>query len=256
MPEYDWISWLFFFIIYCMVGWCFETAYVSIRQKRYVNRGFMRGPYLPIYGFGAIVMLISTIPVRNNLLLSFLFGMIAATILEYVTGVLMEMLFKVRYWDYSCKKFNFQGHICLTSSLAWGGMTLLLNEILHKPVEKLCFMIPEKTRTVVTLIVFSVMLVDFGFAMKNAFAFRFLLDRIENAKRELANMQKRLDVVVAFSVDSFEKKKEETERRIEELMEKQKRNFRRILRNHPSMRSFRFNEAWENIKSFTEKLLK
>lgn len=256
MPEYDWISWLFFFIIYCMVGWCFETAYVSIRQKRYVNRGFMRGPYLPIYGFGAIVMLISTIPVRNNLLLSFLFGMIAATILEYVTGVLMEMLFKVRYWDYSRKKFNFQGHICLTSSLAWGSMTLLLNEIIHKPMEKLCFMIPEMAKTAVTLIVFSVMLVDFGFAMKNAFAFRFLLDRIENAKRELANMQKRLDVVVAFSVDSFEKKKEETERRIEELMEKQKRNFSRILRNHPSMRSLRFNEAWENIKSFTEKLLK
>ena len=118
--DYTIIQWLAFFLIYCFIGWCYESIYVSIKHKRWVNRGFMRGPFLPLYGSGALVMLIATIPFRDNLLLTFLAGCVGATALEYVTGVCMEAIFKIRYWDYSNRRFNFQGHICLAATIAWG----------------------------------------------------------------------------------------------------------------------------------------
>ena len=134
MYHYTAIQWLFFFYFYCFFGWCFESTYVSIKSRKLVNRGFMRGPFLPLYGSGAIMMLVVSMPFQDNLVLVYIAGCIGATVLEYVTGVTMEALFKVRYWDYSKNKFNFQGHICLGSSLAWGGLTILMTEFIHKPI--------------------------------------------------------------------------------------------------------------------------
>ena len=135
MYHYTVIQWLFFFYFYCFCGWCFESTYVSIKTKKLTNRGFMRGPFLPIYGSGAIMMLVVSMPFKDSLILTYIAGCIGATALEYVTGVTMEALFKVRYWDYSKNKFNFQGHICLGSSLAWGFLTILMTEFVHVPVD-------------------------------------------------------------------------------------------------------------------------
>ena len=120
MYQYTVVQWLFFFYFYCFFGWCFESTYVSLKSKRPVNRGFMRGPFLPLYGSGGIMMLLVSRPFQDNLVMVFIAGCVGATVLEYVTGVVMEALFKVRYWDYSNQKFNFQGHICLSSSQAGG----------------------------------------------------------------------------------------------------------------------------------------
>lgn len=98
---------------------------------------------LPIYGIGAVVMLCATYPVQSSDVGIFLLGLIAATMLEYVTGVVMEALFQVRYWDYSDKKFNIQGHICLSSSLAWGVFTLLLIRVVHPRISALLERIPQ-----------------------------------------------------------------------------------------------------------------
>lgn len=86
---------------------------MSAKSGKWVNRGFLHGPALPIYGSGAIVILVSTIGVRDSIPLIFLLGMLSSTILEFVTGYCMERMFGVRYWDYSKKPFNLMGHICL-----------------------------------------------------------------------------------------------------------------------------------------------
>ena len=149
MYSYTMVQWLFFFYFYCLFGWCFESSYVSLKKRKLVNRGFMRGPFLPLYGSGAIMMLVVSMPFQHNILLTYIAGCIGATALEYVTGVVMEALFKVRYWDYSNQKFNFQGQICLSSTLAWGGLTILMTRVVHKPVEQLMLAIPGGTLTVV-----------------------------------------------------------------------------------------------------------
>lgn len=208
MYDYATIQWLFFFYFYCFFGWCFESAYVSIRNKRLVNRGFMRGPFLPLYGTGAIMMLLVSMPFQDNLLMVYVAGCIGATALEYVTGVVMEALFKVRYWDYSDQKFNFQGHICLSSTLAWGLLTILMTEWMHKPVERFVLRIPLEILTPVTLILTAVICADFALSFKAAMDLRDVLIRMEKAKEELLRIQKRLDVIIAVTNEELTNKKD------------------------------------------------
>ena len=126
MYTYTWYQWLTFFYLYCFLGWIFESSYVSILQRRPVNRGFLRIPLLPLYGSGAVMMLWVSLPFQDNLILTYLSGVVGATALEYLTGLAMESLFKIRYWDYSHKKYNVHGYICLESSLFWGILTILM----------------------------------------------------------------------------------------------------------------------------------
>lgn len=94
MNHYTIVHWLSFFYIYCFLGWCFESTYVSIKSKKLVNRGFMRGPFLPLYGSGAMMMYVVSLPFQSNIVLTYIAGVVGATALEYITGVLMEMLLK------------------------------------------------------------------------------------------------------------------------------------------------------------------
>lgn len=197
--SYTLIDWFLFFYIYCFLGWCVESTYVSLQKGHPVNRGFMRGPFLPIYGCGAVIMLFVTIPVRQNLFLTFLFGAIGASILEYVTGALMEALFKVRYWDYSNQPFNLNGHICLGTTLAWGCFTLLLVKVLHAPVEHVVMLLYPRLKGLLVLLLTIVVTADFTLSFKAALDFRDLLAKMNTAKEELDRIQTRLDAIIAFS---------------------------------------------------------
>lgn len=218
MYQYTGVQWLFFFYFYCFFGWCFESAYVSLRNRRLINRGFIRGPFLPLYGSGALMMLIVSGPVRDSLILTYIMGCIGATILEYVTGVAMEALFKVRYWDYSNQKFNFRGYICLSSSLAWGGLTILMTEVVHAPVERLVLGIPENLLTVVTFALTVILVADFTLSFKEAIDLRDVLAKMEETKEELGRLQKRLDVLIAVSGEERKLRKQEREERTEDLI--------------------------------------
>ena len=219
MYHYSVIQWLFFFYFYCFVGWCIESTYVSIHQKRLVNRGFMRGPFLHLYGSGGIMMLVVSMPFQEHLILVYIAGCIGATILEYVTGVTMEALFKVRYWDYSDKKFNFQGHICLGTSLAWGLLTILMTRLVHKPVENLVLMIPTTVLTVVTLILTVTIACDFALSFKAAMDLRDILVMMEKAREEMVHIQKRLDVIIALADSDIQARREEWNEAKEARME-------------------------------------
>lgn len=221
MHLYTISQWLFFFYFYCFFGWCFESAFVSIKSRHFVNRGFMRGPFLPLYGSGAIMMLVVSMPFRDNLWMTYLAGCIGATVLEYVTGVIMEELFKVRYWDYSEQKFNFQGQICLSSSLAWGGLTILMTRIVHAPIEHFVLAIPMHLLGVITSVVTVYIIVDFTLSFKAAIDLRDILVKMEAAREELERVQRRLDVIIALSNESREIKKQERggkAERIEDLI--------------------------------------
>ena len=224
MYSYTMEQWLFFFYFYCFFGWCFESSYVSLKKRQPVNRGFMRGPFLPLYGSGAIMMLVVSMPFQNNVWLTYLAGCIGATLLEYVTGVVMEAMFKVRYWDYSYQKFNFQGHICLSSTLAWGGLTILMTRVVHKPIEQLVTAIPESILMAVILLITVIAVVDFTLSFKAAIDLRDILVKMEAAKDELERIQKRLDVIIAISNEELELKRQELhakrqkyENRVDEL---------------------------------------
>lgn len=228
MYHYTAIQWLFFFYFYCFFGWIFESTYVSIKSRHLVNRGFMRGPFLPIYGSGAIMMLVVSMPFQDNLILTYLAGCVGATLLELVTGMTMEALFKVRYWDYSNQKFNYKGHICLSSTIAWGFLTIFMTQFLHKGVEKLVLSIPYNILTILTVVLSVYIVADFTLSFKAAMDLRDVLIGLDKARAEMEKIQKRLDVLIAVANDERETRKLEREERADEWMENLEERFSKV----------------------------
>ena len=187
--SYSFQQWLLFFYIYCFFGWCFESTYVSLRKRRFVNRGFLHSPLLPIYGSGAVVMLLVTLRLRSHVVLMFFAGMIGATALELVVGLAMEAIFEVKYWDYSNQKFNYRGVICLSSSLCWGLFTVLLNKVIHQPVESFVLGLPAAAVTVTVCVISVIFLCDTVVSVKVALGIRDMLDARVRLKKELGELQ-------------------------------------------------------------------
>ncbi len=257
---YNIFEWLLFFFIYCFLGWCIESAIVTIDTKTPTNRGFLRGPALPIYGFGAILIIFCTLPVYGNYILEYLVGVVACTVLEYVTGVLMEAIFKTRYWDYTGQFMNFQGRICLRSSLFWGVLTLFVVHVIHEPIaafvtEKL----PLPLTAALASVLSAVMLADLYFSAKAAFMLDKLaraLDEI-NVQMELAKMEAR--DAIAQKADELSSKVDE---RVEELRQRREEALqglglamRSLARNNPTARHSRFAKSFEELKEYSRKKL-
>ncbi len=204
MYDYTVAQWMLFFFIYCFVGWVWESCYVSVRKHRWVNRRFMHGPLLPIYGSGAVIILLMTIPVRENLVLIFLLGMTGATILEYCTGVCMEKLFKVKYWDYSNYRLNLNGHICLRVSIGWGVFSIALVRGLHLPVEYLVLMIPDNAAQAAAYVITAAAAVDFTQSFNEAMDLREIITRWSESNERIQRIQNRLEAISAFTGSEYQ----------------------------------------------------
>ena len=211
MYVYTLGQWLLFFFLYCFLGWVWESCYVSARQRRWVNRGFLNGPLLPIYGFGAVIILWATLPVRGSLPLIFLLGMLTATALEYVTGAAMEALFKVRYWDYSHQPCNLHGYICLTSSLAWGAFSILLVKVLHPPLEDLVLWLPAFLTDALACVLTVCTTVDTVRSFQAAMDLREVLTKLTEENENLRRLAKRVEVYSAFAEEDLRRFRERTE---------------------------------------------
>ena len=211
MYVYTLGQWLLFFYLYCFLGWVWESCYVSLKRRRWVNRGFLHGPMLPIYGFGAVLILWATLPVRGSLALIFLLGMAAASALEYVTGAAMEALFKVRYWDYSNQPFNLNGHICLTCSLAWGAFSILLVRVLHPPLEDLVLWLPGFLTDVLACGLTIYTTADTVRSFQAAMDLREVLTRLTEENEDLRRLARRVEVMSAFAEDDLRRFRERTE---------------------------------------------
>ncbi len=114
------------FIIYSVLGWLMEEIITSIVQKKITNRGFLIGPYCPIYGVAGITMTFLLSNLKENIPLLFIASFLVCSAIEYLTSFLMEKLFKARWWDYSHKKFNLHGRICLSNALFFGILGVIL----------------------------------------------------------------------------------------------------------------------------------
>lgn len=204
-------QWVLLFFFYCFCGWVWESCYVSAKQRRWVNRGFLHGPLLPIYGSGAILILFVTLPVQNELPLVYLLGMLAATALEYVTGYVMERLFKVRYWDYSYRKYNLNGYICLVSSIAWGFFSILLVRFIHPPIARLLADVPSWFVDPLAYALTIAFTVDVVRSAQAAFDLREMLVKLTEENEELRRLAKRAEVTAAFAEDNLRRFRERTE---------------------------------------------
>lgn len=161
MEHFGFEYWLFTFCIYCMLGWLQESAIESLYHKRPINRGFLKGPYIPIYGVGGLLLLFICSPFKNNAFAVFFVAMLSCTMLEYFTGWLMETVFGKQFWDYSMFKLTYKNRISLISSIFWGVMGLAVTYIIAGATEYVLTHLPYQMICVVALIVPLMMTIDF-----------------------------------------------------------------------------------------------
>lgn len=114
------------FLIYSFIGWIVEVSAFLIQDHKFVNRGFLIGPVVPIYGTGGILITILLTKYQSDPIILFCMAVIVCSILEYLTSYVMEKIFKTRWWDYSNKKFNINGRICLSNLIVFGIMGLVM----------------------------------------------------------------------------------------------------------------------------------
>ena len=143
MIGYTFYQIVFMFFIYAFLGWCSEVAYAAIRTGKFVNRGFLNGPICPIYGFGLVAVILLLSPIEDNLILLFLASILITSLLEFLTGWVLEKIFHMKWWDYSEKKFNVGGYICLEFSLIWGFSAVFILEIVHPLIFKFISTFPH-----------------------------------------------------------------------------------------------------------------
>ena len=131
------------FFVYAFLGWCTEVSYAALQTGKFVNRGFLNGPVCPIYGFGVVIILACLTPLKQHFILLFLGSVVLTSLLELVTGFVLEKLFHQRWWDYSDAPFNIGGYICLKFSIAWGLACLFVVDILHPTIQWVIALVPR-----------------------------------------------------------------------------------------------------------------
>ena len=125
-----------YFFVYSFLGWLIETIYAIFVHGHFVKRGFLFGPLCPIYGFGAVILIMATKKLYKKPFLKFLIATVAFTLFEYIVSFLLEMLFGLRWWDYPNDFLNIQGRVSLPYSIFWGVIGLILLEKLHPYVQE------------------------------------------------------------------------------------------------------------------------
>ena len=187
--NYTLLQWAWFFMFYCIFGWCFESTYCSLKSMRLMNRGFCHGPWLPIYGAGGTLFLIFAWPYRANLIVTFLMGMLVGTGLELITGPLMYHIFHMKWWDYSQNPLNFRGYICLGASLGWGAMALFFVHFVHPRVAELTVNWTPIGYIVVVTMLYTLFVEDLIFSVLGALDIRKRLENLAANSEEIQQLK-------------------------------------------------------------------
>ena len=159
IDGYEVVMW---FLTYSMMGWLVESIYMSFCNHKITNRGFAKGPFCPIYGFGALTVFFILRPYSDNSILLFFLGSFLATTLEFLTALVMKRIFGEIWWDYHEKPFNYRGIICLESSIAWGFYTLFLFMFLQNIVAAFVAMIPVRAGRAIGNLILIGYIMDFS----------------------------------------------------------------------------------------------
>lgn len=219
-------KYIILFFAFSFLGWLMEVMLVIFKERKIVNRGFLIGPCCPIYGFGGLIMTLLLQNIKNNPILLFLLSLLICSVLEYETSYVMEKLFHARWWDYSNRKFNINGRICLTNMIAFGLLGCLIIYILD-PIyfEKIKYL-STQILNIICIILLALFLIDSIFSIKI----------IKNIKLIKKNMKDNT---------------EEITRRVKEILIEKSALTRRIVEAFPNMMVIK-----EKIKRISKQDLK
>ena len=242
----QYVLWLF---AYSIIGWVYETILCSVEQKKFVNRGFLNGPYCPIYGFGAVLDIMILGRIKNPAAL-FLLGALLTCSLEYLTSYAMEKLFHARWWDYTKRKFNINGRVCLAGAVVFGLFTVVLIMFVQPRIYEFTNMLPPAalhTSVVVLLLIFAadltVTLVYFtGFNRKLREISAFLEEKRASAELLRLDAAQKLRESAAYTHFS------------EAFSKKLNHQQRRMIKSFPHLKSVKYDNVLSGFHTLVEKL--
>ena len=203
------------FIIYSFIGWIIEVINEVITEKRFVNRGFLIGPYCPIYGLGVLLMVSLLNRYINDPIVVFIMSIVIFSMLEYFTSFVMEKLFKARWWDYTNRKFNINGRICLETMIPFGVGGLIVMYAVNPFIVDLISNIPDSIFNFIVAIVFIIFLID------NIISF---------------------SIILGFRNTTFKAEKDNTmeiTNKVKEILTKQSKLSKRLVKSFPNLKVLR-----------------
>ena len=159
------IDYISYFFIYSCLGWIIETIYAFIIHGQFIKRGFLFGPLCPIYGFGAVILLLATKKMYGKPFQKFLIATILFTLFEYIVSLLLEVIFGLRWWDYSNDFLNIQGRVSLMYTIFWGIIGLIMLEKLHPLIEDFIqnieVKIKKNEKLIIVYVLIALLILDF-----------------------------------------------------------------------------------------------
>ena len=217
-------------------------VYCRILNGKWNNRGFLFGPYCPIYGFGAIVIIYTLIYFIDSPVKVFFLGMLFASILEYITSFLLEKIFKAKWWDYSTYPFNFNGRICLLNSLEFGILGLVLTYISHPFISDIILKLPSDNIQFISFILVALLSVDSCSTIISLSNLKqklsILYDLAEKLKNDLKPSHKLSDFAIYKEFDEVRKK----------FIRKRDIQIERLLAAFPSLQFKEFSKQMDEFK--------
>lgn len=185
------------FMIYSIIGYICEMTYAAFKNQKIVNRGFLCGPYLPIFGLGSIFILYALTRYENDPIVVFVFGMIICSALEYFTSFLLEKIFHNMWWDYYEFKYNLNGRICLFASILFGVGGLLIIYVVQPLVERFLDLFTARTLNISALVLLIIFIIDVIYSIVIAYNLRNRLILAEQLKKEkITKISKMLEEAV------------------------------------------------------------
>lgn len=258
-----------YFMIYAFLGWCMETVYCSICERRLVPRGFLLGPICPIYGVGVLMMICWFAPFMDNPPLFYVVATVCMSAWEYFVGWFLEITTHIKYWDYSHFKFNLKGRICLWVCLTWGVLAYLILFWVHPVISQLVFKVPLMIRYILSILLAIILIVDIATTIRKLALSAKLLGKLEEARVQLALGRAELEDILQEARDGIseklaaansERKAKRTEstaklqKAYDELLAKAERQSRRFRNRYEAMSSKRYDRNLSDLKHFSDQL--
>lgn len=251
------------FFIYSFLGWVVESSYCSIVSRKFLNRGFLSGPFCPVYAVGALLVVIM-LPIHsilNNVFMLYLFGVVVTSLVEYVTGYLLETIFKTKWWDYSNYKLNIKGRVCLKNSLLFGLLVVVLIKFIHPTIMNMLYHIP----TTVKVIIVTLLVIDFVWdIIVTVRAFLRIKGKTIELERLQLEIMEKWDTKVSeienllaekFDLEKIKEKSTKKQAEIYQMLSDKIKSFsnsshseKRLLKAFPNMNLKRYKVSFEELK--------
>lgn len=197
---------LLYFFLYSFLGWCTEVAYATVKERRFVNRGFLGGPWCPIYGVGVSAVVTLLDGFQDSLLLLYLSSFVLVTLIEGMTGFIMDKIFHHKWWDYTGLPFNIGGYVCLPFSIAWGAACLVIVKGVHPVIERLVGLLPEAAGLALICVLTAGLAADLAVTTAGILKLNRRLDMLERVGAELREISDRMGANIHENVmDAMER---------------------------------------------------